>query len=319
MAAFSRFQTDDYLNILPITVSSQCAREATDTHFHKNVQICYVISGSLTHSMNGETITQSSGSFFFIPPYVSHSTDLISSEETPIVVFITFRPSFLTELGYDFFPYCGEAASFAGFHIPYFTKFSGEKLQEVTASIRSIIAEFDKHENMSFERIGKLLADAIRHICTTPVKKPSISLFRERVANINKAVDYIISNHAENLSICDFLNDATMCRTLFIKYFKQVTGYSFLEFVHIIRISSALSLLRFTTLSLNEIATLSGLTDKVGFSHLFKRFFNTSPMQYRKEYQKLLQNTPQLTIPPARRFAWVEHLKKNTEKKARRL
>jgi AraC-like DNA-binding protein len=63
--------------------------------------------------------------------------------------------------------------------------------------------------------------------------------------------------------------------------FKEQTGCSPREYLHLLRIHRACQLLRSSTLSVKEIATRLGYQDPFHFSRQFKAFQGVSPSEYR--------------------------------------
>ena len=141
MRTFPLFEQSSYLETIPARVSTQCLRERNYLHMHEHVQICYVLSGTLKHIINGREYIQTADSCAFILPYMSHMTDLLDSDDTPIVVFITFRANFLTDFGYDFFPYLGDIAHFEWRSIPVMHIFKDDAARTL---VRKMLGEFSE-------------------------------------------------------------------------------------------------------------------------------------------------------------------------------
>ena len=68
----------------------------------------------------------------------------------------------------------------------------------------------------------------------------------------------------------------------FSALFKEQTGCSPRDYLHLLRIHRACQLLRTTTLNVKEIATRLGYQDQFHFSRQFKAFQGVSPSEYRE-------------------------------------
>ncbi len=296
-------QTSSYLDRLPVTVSSQCLREKTNFHIHDHVQLFYVLSGTVEHLLNGRHYTQNSGSCSIILPFVEHKIDLTASDDTPVVVFISFRDSFMLDRGYRFFPYGGEHARFEEHIIPEVREFFGKQQEAATDLIRRIMAEFNLHKKMSFDKIASLLADFFRVLCIDTAKDCDLTLLNSRILGITNVTKYINKHYPEKLTIDDMCSVAAMSRCMFTRHFKAITGRTFSQYLLAIRIHRAQNLLITTELSLNEIASLTGLNDKTHLAHMFLKHFGVPPMQYKKNQ---LLGIRQSDEAYKRRWEWLK-------------
>lgn len=67
-----------------------------------------------------------------------------------------------------------------------------------------------------------------------------------------------------------------------IRLFKQYTGYTIIEYIHIKKIEYASDLLSYSDKKILEIASLLGYESLSHFNHLFKRYTGMTPSQCRK-------------------------------------
>ena len=89
---------------------------------------------------------------------------------------------------------------------------------------------------------------------------------------------------AENLSDTDFnidrlCREMAMSRTLFYIKLKSYTGNSPQDFIRVIRLERAASLLR-SGHSVSDTATVTGFDNAKYFSTVFKKYFGVSPSKY---------------------------------------
>ena len=70
----------------------------------------------------------------------------------------------------------------------------------------------------------------------------------------------------------------------FSKFFKEATGSNPMDYYQHRRLQQACSLLLGTSRSLTEIAHALGYCDSAHFSHLFKRYYGTTPSGYRRNF-----------------------------------
>lgn len=104
---------------------------------------------------------------------------------------------------------------------------------------------------------------------------------------VNEAKVYVKSNLQENLSAASAAELVNMSVSRFSHIFKEDTGITFGEYVIEKRMNMAARLLAETDLKINEIAGMVGIDNPNYFSTQFKRKFQLSPMEYRKDFSRI--------------------------------
>lgn len=97
----------------------------------------------------------------------------------------------------------------------------------------------------------------------------------------DKLLEIMHSNYHIKWSIDDFARQCNMSTYWFIHSFKEYTGMSPLEYLIKIRIDKARELLLDSSLSIKEIASVTGYDNALYFSRVFKKLEGSSPRQYR--------------------------------------
>ena len=107
--------------------------------------------------------------------------------------------------------------------------------------------------------------------------------------NIISVMDYIKNNlTADDLSQTAMAERAGINKDYFSRAFKEVTGQNYIKWLNAIRVEKAVSLFSEESLTLTEIAMLSGFKSIPSFNRVFAENKNMSPSQYRKAFS---QNT----------------------------
>lgn len=111
-----------------------------------------------------------------------------------------------------------------------------------------------------------------------------------------KVGKYLKQHRNQNITskdICEHFNcNRSYMSTTFNKHF----GKSIREYLTELRLSDAKSLLKYSDLSVTEIAFSIGYTDANYFSNLFKKTFDISPIEYRKSMKQHSQKQQQEVI-----------------------
>ncbi|MBQ2840128.1 MAG: helix-turn-helix transcriptional regulator [Oscillospiraceae bacterium] len=300
---FPLFDEVAFLNKIPIRISSYAVRERSFMFsFHEEFQICYVMSGSVVHTIGDKEFSHDSGSCAVFSPYMLHKNDSTGSQETPLLIYIAFRNNIFEKEGIDFFPYGGECSHFEGFKIPHFYNF-GNKRSNSDALVREMIKEFDKGREMSVKKLTLLIADFFRLICTERISAfPSKSFIKQTNA-VNQAVLYIKQNYQNKITIDTLSKLAGMSRRKFTDSFKSITGVSVANFLVSVRIKQAIRLMLSTDMLHDEVAARTGLNNHTYLSYVFSKYVGKTPLQYVNEIR--LASMKESEIPFKQRHAWL--------------
>ena len=287
---------------LPVRVSTQAIRDRDFTHFHQNIQLCFVFSGELKHYINGIEYIQRPGTCAFVLPYMSHMLDSRESADTPIIAYVWFEESFLTERGFDFCSYGSDTAHFNGCEIPLICDFA-EKKTEATSIFRSLINEFDLQEDMSCDRLATLIANIMQIACEKNRKGKPTKIFFRRLNNINRAISYIVENYPDKITTDDLCKIANMSRRNFTECFKTITRRTVKEFILSVRLFYASQKLFYGKLLFDDIAKECGLYNHSNLSRVFVKYLGVTPTQYVNQHY--IDTSILHQIPLRERYKWL--------------
>lgn len=102
------------------------------------------------------------------------------------------------------------------------------------------------------------------------------------VSLIGKALTYISEHYHYDLSMEEAAETAGLSISHFCVLFKQVTGFTFLEYVTNCRVEKAKILLHSTSIKVYQIAGLVGYQDPKYFTQVFKKVTGQTPSEYRE-------------------------------------
>lgn len=101
---------------------------------------------------------------------------------------------------------------------------------------------------------------------------------------LQQIVSFIRERLSDRLTLDQLTNMACMSKTSFYRFFKRELGISPIEFIMNERLKVAKSLLKDSSLQINEVAYASGFDDSNYFNRVFKKMEGITP----KQYQQLL-------------------------------
>jgi len=128
--------------------------------------------------------------------------------------------------------------------------------------------------------VGSFIYHAVTQLpFDTFAQKPNI------LPKIKQTVDYLRKNYTQHISNTTLAKKINMSRNAFLRLFTQEMGCAPQYYIHQLRIEHACLRLRFSKLSIEEIADETGFNDRYHFSRMFKKFQKNSPAAYRKLMQ----------------------------------
>jgi len=113
-------------------------------------------------------------------------------------------------------------------------------------------------------------------------------LAQERTAasknpHVCRALEYIHANYARELNVQELAEQAHLNSNYFTKLFRQEMGITPIRYIQTLRFEKAQHLLKYTHLTVSEVARQVGIDDTLYFSRGFKAFCGCSPSDYRKK------------------------------------
>ncbi|GGF84540.1 AraC family transcriptional regulator [Paenibacillus albidus] len=103
---------------------------------------------------------------------------------------------------------------------------------------------------------------------------------------VEKAKRYIESNYHKDLSIEEVAEMADLSISHFCTLFKQISGYTFLEYVTYCRMEKAKYILQNSNVKVYQVAPLVGYQDPRYFTQVFKKASGKTPTEYREANAK---------------------------------
>lgn len=131
------------------------------------------------------------------------------------------------------------------------------------------------------EKLTSLIAVLMEDAWNPREKNAYLGQKRMSLVELKK---YIDEHYQEKLSLESLANRFYINKNYLTKIFKEEYGVTVNVYICQVRITKAKSLLRFTQMTVEEIAYEVGFPDQNYFSRVFKRVEGTTPGQYRKTW-----------------------------------
>jgi AraC family transcriptional regulator, melibiose operon regulatory protein len=103
-----------------------------------------------------------------------------------------------------------------------------------------------------------------------------------------RAIAYANDHYLEDIKLLDVAEAMGVSYHHLSHTFKAVSGFSFREYLTLLRVNKAREMLRDETLNITRISSGSGFSEHKHLDAAFKKYFATTPTQYRKKYMNQL-------------------------------
>ena len=262
-------------------------------HWHDEIEFILIRKGQVILTLNKTLIHAVKGDIILIPPGTLHAIDRDQSH-TAEYYNIVFDLKLLgqdTPSDFCFYryikPYLDDKVS-----LPYHLPQTHTIYPKLYHSLTTLI-EIHHSDHLGAELYIKSQLFYIFWLLE-PLQsqiKPS-SQSQYHISQIQKIKDLLLFIHANYASPLTLKEAADFCSyspSYFSKFFKSFTGMTLIEYLNSYRLKKAGDLLLTTSMSIIEISERTGFENHSYFIRLFRKHYQTTPKQYRKQHTSSIQ------------------------------
>jgi xylan 1,4-beta-xylosidase len=268
----NNFQSQINLKFITISVPND---KNNLQHAHKEIELVYVIKGSLRVNVSDKIVQMKSSDFIIINSNEFHS---FQSEEDDLFILIHFNYS--------------ELSSLLAQNILLFSCNSTEHTypydQKLRFAIEQLLTVYINQSNDSqvvfFEKVFKLISilelNYLQHIDKLNLEgyKPTKGA-NDRLTDI---LNYIHSNYHDPLTLDEVARVHFISVPYLSKIFKKQTGKTFSKYLNEIRLAHAVNELTNSNKSMTRIALDNGFPTITAFNRSFNEKYDIKPGEYRR-------------------------------------
>ena len=249
-------------------------------HWHEEFEIICVTDGTVQIQVLSEKYNCVQGDIVLIPPGAVHKIQQIQ-EKSCVYYNILFKLSLLEndEEGYMFKKYF-EPLIIENQLIHYLP--SGCELNDEVYPIinRLLVSREKKYLNQ--ELVIKAHLFMLIEKLQFAIKKDFPSSWNApQISRLKPVLTMISEKYAQDITVDDAANLCAMSQTYFMKFFKKMTGMTFVEYLTSVRMEQAQRLLKTSSDSVSQIAEECGFHNFSYFIRSFKKHFGVTPNQAR--------------------------------------
>lgn len=255
-------------------------------HWHNQIEILYVVKGSINVTVNAKTFTLYKDDMIFINQAEVHSTN--HTEDDNIIIAIQIMDS---EQGYF---YNLKKLSFDS--EAFFRDNLKNKLpkKELHSYIVQIIWEYTKKapgfENVIISLVNSIIACLVRNYYLTSQTEKSM-IAESDLKRLTNILNYLKNHYSEKISLQEIAEIEHINYYYLSHFFKSTAGISFQEYLKNYRLDKSLKQLTDSDKSVTDIAAECGFPNIKAYSNAFKEKFDMLPSEYRKKFNSISQNT----------------------------
>lgn len=283
-------------------------------HVHKAFEICLLLDGHILLLSQKQEMNINKGDFFILNSFQSHE---LKAQHPALLLTLQVSPSFFS----SYYPQI-ENINFSSSIFP--RDINPSLYQTISETILQIAHIYFKKLELHELKCAELLNRTFYHLLqllpyrTIPDNEKSSS--RTRGKRMRIITDYIDKNFSRKLLLSEIAEREQLSLSYLSHFFKNSFGISFQDYLIKIRCEKARQLLLLTELSLLDISIACGFSDPKYFNSGFKRQYNSSPKNHRKQFQhnNLIQQqksilTTQEFLSPTSSLIHLEHYSLNSQ------
>ena len=248
-------------------------------HCHIHYEIYVQMGGRRCYFLKNSVYEIETGDVVFIAPGLVHKTSNIDKNPHSRLL-IEFDEKYLDDLN-TFLGGIDIRKKFSQLLSNGYIIFRNEEHKDEILKACRLLVKSDESED-TFDKlkcrlsVGGLILDILSSIDETNKASEVSSRYK-----ISEILNYINDNYNKNLSLKETSEKFYLSYYYLSRLFKEVTGFTFVAYVNIIRVNKAKLLIDETDEKLEAISEIVGFGSQKQFVRVFKTLYGISPSKYR--------------------------------------
>lgn len=258
----------------PITVNKERRAGNEKSFFHEEIEIKYVVSGTVTTMIDTEMVSAEKGDIIFFNPYEVHSNIVLGDQKGVYHILV---------IGLDFFSSPGLSdIDLRRLFMNKRTRFNNLiKNKRAAAIIKAIVLEMTEQKEFYKSAVKALLQELFVLLQREEISKEEGKTSEDELVHmyrsIEPAVQAIRDNYNKKISGDELAELCNMSRYHFCRSFKKIMGITAVQYQTNCRLKIADIFLKSGEKTISEIARETGFEDEAYFSRCYKKNKGMSP------------------------------------------
>ena len=249
-------------------------------HFHEDIEIMTIKEGQVAYFVNGKELLLRAGDTIVVNSNQIHYNMTVNGEVAKYVICILHPSILINSITVEM---QAIRPIIDNQDLPYL-RF--RYINEHTESIRSLILGMPdiRHDPFAITKQFYQIWDIIRrHAETLGATEDVVS--DPRMQSFKAMMHFISNNYQKQITLGDIASSGNVSKSLCNTLFHQYVGESPINYLMHLRSRKVADLLRAGKIPMTEIAALTGFGGVSYMSETFRKFFEKSPREYRKDWE----------------------------------
>ena len=248
-------------------------------HCHSHFEIYVQVSGKRRYFLKNSAYEIEAGDVVIIAPGIVHKTSNVEKNDYARIL-IEFDEKFLSDLD-----------SFLGgtdikkqletvYTNGYFIYRNAEKKDWILEKCAVLIEKGQKNEALDEIKCKLVAAEFIIEVLSQAFGEENTAEVGSRY-KISEILAYISENYNQDISLKETSEKFFLSYYYLSRLFKEVTGFTFVMYINIVRVNNARLFMEQTEESIDKIAERVGFGSQKQFVRVFKSLYGISPSKYK--------------------------------------
>ena len=253
-------------------------------HCHSHFEIYVQISGKRRYFLKNCVYKIEQGDVVIIAPGLVHKTSNLDKNSYARFL-IEFDEKFIEDMN-AFLGDVDVKSFFAHIYTHgYYIYRNAEKTEEIIQRCKAINERY--LSEMIFDQMkARLLAAELIIDFISEAVEEDVSIDVGSRYKISEILSYINENYEKDISLKETSEKFYLSYYYLSRLFKEVTGFTFVAYVNIIRVNKAKVLIEKTDAPMELISTQVGFGSQKQFVRVFKALYGISPSKYKSSVRK---------------------------------
>jgi YesN/AraC family two-component response regulator len=225
--------------------------------------LVFVSEGSVQYKLNEQYLTLNKGEVLIIPKGSMREAKNANGLHQKYA--ITFNISTLTTL-----PFL-QSDSFQIIKMIYYEQIK----QRFEVLYHEWLSKLPYYQELCNSMLGEILS-----VCNRDLHFEGFAPHKKVL--VQKLQAFILKHYRESFTLNDLACHIQQSKSYTIRIFKQVSGLTPFEYLHMVRVTKAKEFLIYTDMSISEIADYLGYCDQAYFNRVYKKIEGMPPSTARK-------------------------------------
>ena len=249
------------------------------THVHRDLEIGYILDGTVSLHMQNQTTQFSKGDVYIINPMEPH--DFTSEGRGVLLIAVQIAPKFISAC----FPDAHHLYYQGNPNLRIALENAPGQFSHICASCVELAYSYMKKEQnyefRCFSMASTLLYLIHKDLPWTLMDPSTYQPMKQRTNRLISITDYIDQNFQRKLLLSEIAQNEDLSLTYISHFFKDNMGMSFQEYLNQKRFEYACHLLFTTEWTILDISVSSGFSDTRYFTEAFLKQYGCTPKDYR--------------------------------------